>query len=44
MIVLTYIGEEKKDTINLTKENFSQYFPKNKWIDVDYKSGFQPSN
>ena len=44
MIVLTYTGEAKKDTIHITKENFSQYFPKNKWIDVDYESGFQPSN
>lgn len=44
MIVLTYMGENQKDTIRITKENFSQYFPKNKWIDVDYESGFQPSN
>ena len=32
------------DTILVTKDNIKTYFPCLKWIDVDYKSGFQPDN
>ena len=36
--------DNSTDTIRVTKENIGKVFPKVKWIDVDYESGFQPSN
>ena len=36
--------DKTSDTIRITKDNISTYFPKLKWIDVDYEHGFQPSN
>ena len=42
-IVLDYM-DKTSDTICITKDNISTYFPKLKWIDVDYEHGFQPSN
>ena len=42
-IVIDYM-DKTSDTICITKDNISTYFPKLKWIDVDYEHGFQPSN
>lgn len=42
-IMVDYMGGGS-DTIQITKDNIKTYFPCIKWIDVDYKSGFQPSN
>lgn len=42
-IVIDYM-DKTSDTIRVTKENISTYFPKLNWIDVDYEHGFQPSN
>lgn len=39
MIILSY-KEGADDSIKITKDNISTYFPKVKWIDVDYKDGF----
>jgi len=36
--------DRTSDTIRITKDNISTYFPSVKWIDVDYEHGFQPSN
>ena len=36
--------DKTSDTIRITKDNISTYFPSVKWIDVDYEHGFQPSN
>ncbi len=42
-VVVDYMGGGS-DTILITEENLKTYFPSLKWIDVDYKSGFQPDN
>lgn len=42
-VVVDYMGGGS-DTIRITRDNIKTYFPKTKWIDVDYKSGFQPDN
>ena len=42
-VVVDYMGGGS-DTILVTKDNIKTYFPCLKWIDVDYKSGFQPDN
>lgn len=42
-VIIDYMGGGS-DTIRITKENIKTYFPSLKWIDVDYKSGFQPDN
>lgn len=42
-IIVDYMGGGS-DTIRITKDNIKTYFPCTKWIDVDYKSGFQPDN
>lgn len=42
-VVVDYMGGGS-DTISITKDNLKTYFPSLKWIDVDYKSGFQPDN
>lgn len=36
--------DKTSDTIRISKDNISTYFPKIQWIDVDYEHGFQPSN
>lgn len=36
--------DRTSDTITITKDNLAEFFPKLKWIDVDYEHGFQPSN
>ena len=43
MVTIDYMGGGS-DTIRITRDNIKTYFPKTKWIDVDYKSGFQPDN
>lgn len=43
-ITIDYMDRSESDTINITKENIGEYFPKIKWMDVDYEHGFQPSN
>lgn len=42
-VIVDYMGGGS-DTITISKENIKTYFPSTKWIDVDYKSGFQPDN
>ena len=42
-VIVDYMGGGS-DTIRITKDNLKTYFPSLKWIDVDYKSGFQPDN
>lgn len=42
-VIVDYMGGGS-DTIRITKGNIKTYFPSLKWIDVDYKSGFQPDN
>lgn len=42
-VIVDYMGGGS-DTICITKENIKTYFPCTKWLDVDYKSGFQPDN
>ena len=42
-IDITYM-DNTTDTIHITKDNIATYFPKIKWIDVDYVNGFQPIN
>lgn len=42
-VVVDYMGGGS-DTIRITKDNLKIYFPSLKWMDVDYKSGFQPDN
>lgn len=37
-IIVTYKGGEE-ESIEITKENISTFFPGIKWIDVDYESG-----
>ena len=36
--------DKTSETIVITKENIGKYFPKIKWMDVDYDHGFQPDN
>ena len=43
-ITIDYMDRSPSDTIVITKDNIKQYFPKIKWIDVDYEHGLQPSN
>ena len=43
-ITVDYMDRSKSDTINITKDNIEQYFPKIKWMDVDYEHGLQPVN
>lgn len=43
-VTVEYMDRSESDVILITKENISEYFPKIKWIDVDYEHGFQPDN
>lgn len=43
-ILIDYMDRSKSDTIVITKDNIGEYFPKVKWMEVDYEHGFQPSN
>lgn len=42
-ITIDYM-DHSSDTIKITKDNISTFFPNIKWIDVDYEHGFQPLN
>lgn len=43
-ILIDYMDRSRSDTIDITRDNIGVYFPKIKWMDVDYEHGFQPSN
>ena len=43
LIEIDYM-DGSSESITITKDNISTYFPKLSWIDVDYEHGFQPIN